>query len=105
MKFTTPRDTKTALNIDVRIPMQCTTAKPRIGPVPKKNKAIPAISVVILESKMVPHARSYPAVIAACGVVPFLISYLIRSLISTFASIAIPSVSATAAIPGKVNVA
>ena len=41
----------------------------------------------------------------ACGVLPFLISSLIRSLIKTFESIAIPTVSAIAARPGKVNVA
>ena len=53
-----PRDTITALNIEVRMPRQCTTAKPRTGPEPKANSATPAISVVTLESRMVAHARS-----------------------------------------------
>ena len=53
-----PRETTTALNIEVRMPRQCTTAKPRTGPEPKMNSATPAISVVTLESRMVPQARS-----------------------------------------------
>jgi len=48
----------TALNIEVRMPRHNTTAKPRTGPLPKVNSARPAISVVRLESRMVPKARS-----------------------------------------------
>ena len=44
--------------IEVRIPRQCTTAKPRTGPEPKMSSASPAIRVVILESRIVPKARS-----------------------------------------------
>ena len=69
------------------------------------NSATPAISVVALESRMVSNARSYPAWIAACGVTPLRNSSRTRSLISTFASIAIPSVSAMPAMPGRVSVA
>jgi hypothetical protein len=58
MIATMPRDTNTAENIEVRMPMQCTTAKPRTGPVPNRNSAMPAIKVVMLESRIVPHARS-----------------------------------------------
>ncbi len=53
-----PRETNTAENIDVMMPRQWTTAKPRTGPVPKIKSAMPAISVVTLESRIVPNARS-----------------------------------------------
>ena len=53
-----PREKKIAENIEVRMPMQCTTAKPRTGPEPKASKATPAIRVVTLESRMVAQARS-----------------------------------------------
>ena len=66
---------------------------------------MPAISVVTFESRIVPQARSYPAWIAACGVAPQRSSSRMRSLISTLASIAMPSVSAIAAMPGSVSVA
>ncbi len=55
------RDTITALNMDVRMPMHNTTAKPRTGPDPSRNSAKPAINVVIFESRIVPQARSKPA--------------------------------------------
>ena len=51
-------DATTELNIEVMIPRQCTTAKPRTGPEPKINSAMPAISVVTLESRIVAQARS-----------------------------------------------
>src|SRR6478609_10222368 len=57
-KLTKPREKNTAENIEVTMPMQCTTAKPRIGPEPKASSATPAISVVTLESRIVPQARS-----------------------------------------------
>ncbi len=53
-----PRETTTALKIEVRMPRQCTTAKPRMGPEPKARSARPAMSVVTLESRIVPKARS-----------------------------------------------
>ena len=87
------------------MPMQCTTAKPRTGPEPKASSARPAISEVTLESRMVAQARSYPEWMAACGEAPPRSSSRMRSLISTLASIAMPSVSATAAMPGSVRVA
>ena len=40
------------------MPRQCTTAKPRTGPEPKISSAMPAISVVMFESRIVPQARS-----------------------------------------------
>jgi len=52
------RDTITALNIEVSIPRQCTTAKPRIGPEPKAKSATPAMRVVMFESRIVFQARS-----------------------------------------------
>ena len=94
-----------ALNIEVKIPKHSTTAKPFIGPEPKANNAIPAIRVVIFASNIVPNARSYPALIAACGEIPIRNSSRIRSFIRTLASIAMPIVSAIAAIPGSVKVA
>ncbi|MNO09360.1 hypothetical protein D3C81_2324770 [compost metagenome] len=42
---------------------------------------------------------------ACCGVAPARSSSRIRSLISTFESMAMPSVSAIAAMPGRVSVA
>src|SRR6185369_11157561 len=42
-RFTTPRETKTAENMEVRIPRLCTTAKPRTGPEPNTSSAIPTI--------------------------------------------------------------
>jgi hypothetical protein len=57
-RFTRPRENITAENIEVRMPRQCTTAKPRTGPEPKASSARPAISVVTLESRMVANARS-----------------------------------------------
>ena len=57
-RFTRPRENITAENIEVRMPRQCTTAKPRTGPEPKASSARPAISVVTFESRMVAKARS-----------------------------------------------
>src|SRR5437764_510196 len=57
-KFTRPRENITAENMEVRMPRQCTTAKPRTGPEPNVSSAMPAISVVTFESRMVAHARS-----------------------------------------------
>ena len=57
--LTMARDTTTELNIEVKIPKQCTTANPLTGPAPLKiNKARPAIKEVTLESKIVPQANS-----------------------------------------------
>jgi hypothetical protein len=52
------RETSTELNIEVMMPRQCTTAKPRTGPEPKISSATPAIRVVMFESRMVSNARS-----------------------------------------------
>ena len=67
-----------AVNIEVTIPSDSVTAKPLIGPVPKLNKTIAAINVVILASAIVEGAYSYPAWMLACGELPFLISSRIR---------------------------
>src|SRR5450830_2156872 len=56
-RLTMPREKNTAENIEVRIPRQCTTAKPRIAPEPKISSARPAIKVVTLESTIVAQAR------------------------------------------------
>jgi len=53
-----PRDTNTAENIEVRMPRQCTTANPRTGPDPSRNRKMPAISVVTFESRIVANAFS-----------------------------------------------
>jgi len=52
------RETITALKIEVRIPRHSTTANPFTGPDPSTNRKMPAISVVMFESRIVPHARS-----------------------------------------------
>ena len=57
-RFTSPRENMTAENMEVRMPRQCTIAKPRTGPEPKASSATPAISVVTFESRMVAKARS-----------------------------------------------
>src|SRR5437899_223356 len=66
-RLTTPRETNTAENIEVRMPRQCTTAKPRTAPEPNTSRARPTIKVVTFESRIVAQARSKPAAIAACG--------------------------------------
>src|SRR5450830_1022629 len=104
-RLTTPRDTKTAENIEVRIPRAWTMAKPRTAPEPNTSSASATIKVVTLESKMVAQARSKPAEMADCGDAPERNSSRMRSLISTLASNAMPSASAIAAMPGKVKVA
>jgi hypothetical protein len=47
-----------AVNIDVKIPMLRVIANPLIGPVPKPNRMMAAINVVILASVMVEKAFS-----------------------------------------------
>ena len=93
------------MNSVVNIPIPRVTAKPFIGPDPRKNKIIAAISVVIFASKIVVLDFVYPASKAIIGFFSFLVSSLIRSKIKTFASTAIPTVKIIPAIPGKVNVA
>jgi len=51
--------TTIAVNIEASIPIDRVTAKPRTGPVPKMNRAMPAISVVTLESRIVINALLY----------------------------------------------
>ena len=53
-----PRDTDTAVYIEVRMPTHSDTAKPLIGPVPNANSAMPASSAVTLASQIVPDALS-----------------------------------------------
>ena len=55
-KLTKVRETTTDENMEVRMPIQCTTAKPRTAPEPNTKRAIPAISEVMLESTMVSQA-------------------------------------------------
>jgi len=55
-RFTRPREKNTAENIEVMMPIQCTTAKPRTGPEPNASSARPAIKVVTFESRIVAHA-------------------------------------------------
>ena len=57
-RLTRPRENTTAENIEVRMPRQCTMAKPRTGPEPKASSATPAMSVVMLESRIVAQACS-----------------------------------------------
>ena len=64
-----------------------------------------AIRVVTLASKMVPKARLYPVSIEPLTDLPLDSSSRIRSRISTLASMAMPMVSTTPAMPGRVRVA
>ena len=59
------RETKTAVNMLARMPIDRVTAKPFIGPVPKLKRKRAAISVVKLASRMVPNAREKPVSMAA----------------------------------------
>src|SRR5690625_452903 len=104
-KLTKARTPTTEENMEVKMPIQCTTAKPRTGPEPKASNTMPTIKLVRFESKMVAQARSKPICMACCGLSPLRNSSRIRSLISTLASMAIPKVRAMAAIPGNVKVA
>ena len=96
---------KTAVNILIKIPQNNTVANPFIGPVPNWYNTSEAIKVVTFASTIVVIARLYPESIAVFGVLPLLNSSLIRSKIITFASIDIPTVKISPAIPGKVKVA
>ena len=80
-------------------------AKPRIGPVPKKNNTAAAIIVVKFESKIVVKARLKPESIAMRSVFPAFTSSLKCSKISTLASTAIPIDKMIPATPGSVSVA
>jgi hypothetical protein len=53
-----------AVNILTRIPMLRVTAKPRMGPVPKKYSTAAAIKVVTLESRIALNALWKPASMA-----------------------------------------
>src|SRR5690625_2418968 len=59
-RLTRARTPTTEENIEVNMPMQCTTAKPRTGPEPKASSTTPTIKLVRLESKIVAQARSKP---------------------------------------------
>ena len=85
------------------MPAERVTAKPRIGPEPKKKRIRPISSVVMLESKIARKARSYPAATAARADLPALNSSRMRSKISTLASTAMPTVSTMPAMPGMVS--
>src|SRR6185312_9186759 len=50
-RLTRPREKNTAENIEVRMPRQCTMAKPLMAPEPNSSSDRPAISVVMLESR------------------------------------------------------
>lgn len=94
-----------AENIEHKIPIDKVTEKPLIAPLPIMNIIPAAINVVIFESSIVFIAFLNPSSIARSTLLPDLISSRIRSNIKTFASTAIPTVSAIPAIPGKVRVA
>ena len=81
------------------------TAKPRTGPVPNWYRMAATMIVVRLESTMERLARSKPALMALGGVRPRANSSRIRSKMRTFASTAMPMVSTTPAMPGRVRVA
>ena len=80
-------------------------ANPFTGPEPNANKIIAAINVVMLASRTVILALTYP--VSKAWIIDFsvLSSSLILSNIYTFAATAIPTVKIIPAIPGSVNVA
>src|SRR5690625_5583261 len=87
-RLTNARTPMTDENIEVKIPIQCTTAKPRTGPEPKASNTIPTIRLVRLESKIVAQARSKPRCMPCEGLRPLLTSSRIFSLRGTLPSIA-----------------
>ena len=99
------RDTKTAVNMLARMPMDRVTAKPLTGPVPNWKRKSAAIRVVMFASRIVPKARANPVSMAARTVLPTFSSSRMRSKISTLASTAMPMVRITPAMPGRVRVA
>src|SRR3546814_5271299 len=66
------RTTVMAVNIEVAMPTEMVTAKPRTGPEPSANSTAMAIRVVRFESRMVEKARLKPASSDATGVLPSL---------------------------------
>ena len=97
--------TTSAVKTFVTRPTDSVTAKPLIGPVPYWNSTSAVISVVMLASRIVQSALSKPVAIAARGDFPARSSSRMRSKMSTFASTAMPTVSARPAMPGMVSVA
>ena len=83
----TERVTNIAVNMEQIMPALKVTANPLMGPEPIHANTKAAIRVVILASKMVIKARSYPAFIAARTVFPRSSSSRIRSKIITLASL------------------
>lgn len=86
------------------IPMERMTPKPLIGPVPSQMRMTAVRRVVILASKMVVNALSKPAARALARFLPSLSSSRIRSKMRILESTAIPTVSTSAAMPGRVRV-
>src|SRR5262249_54971355 len=68
-----------AVKMVVTMPIPSVTAKPRTGPLPKKNRTAAAMNVVMFESRMVASARVNPASIAVMGVRPVRTSSRMRS--------------------------
>src|SRR5262249_21784734 len=68
-----------AVKTVVTMPMPSVTAKPRTGPLPKKNSTAAAMKVVMFESRMVASARVKPASMAVMGVRPVRTSSRMRS--------------------------
>ena len=101
----TSRVTNSDVNMLVVIPRPRTSAKPFTSWLPTKPRTTQVIKVVRLASRMVEKALSYPALSAFLKGMPRSRSSRIRSKISTLASIAIPTVRISPAIPGSVKVA
>src|SRR5690606_9324027 len=77
------RTTRMAVNIEVTMPIEIATAKPRTGPEPKANRIAMAMSVVRFESRIVENARLKPESRDATTDLPSLYSSRMRSLIRT----------------------
>ena len=68
-----------AENNEVAIPIKSVVAKPKIKPVPKKNKTIPVMAVVTFESMIEESAFLKPSETAVPKGLPKFSSSLIRS--------------------------
>ena len=90
--------------MDRIIPSIRVMENPLIVPLPIKYSTRPAISVVMLPSRIADNALLKPLLMAFSTFLPAASSSLILAKIITFASTAIPTVRMIPAIPGKVSV-
>jgi hypothetical protein len=98
------RVAKTAVTIDITVPISRNSANPRTPAVAAANSTSAVIAVITFASTIVANPLPYPAAIAARRDLPARASSLIRSKMTTFASAATPIVRIIPAKPGSVSV-